>query len=113
MTVVFRPLRYGHAVQAKEIMTRISTGTVDRLEMDNFVFSLVASWDYTDVETGEPVPLEEPAALGMEQYNDLMSEFNRQMEGGGAVNPQNGVKSSSGLTPSKPAKRNSRKPQPG
>lgn len=111
--VVFRPLRYGHAIEAKEIMERITAGSVGPLEMDNFVFGLVAKWDYADIETGASIPLDQPRLLSLEQYNDLMAEFNRQMEGGGSVNPQNGVSSSSGLTPSRRVRRNSQTPQPG
>lgn len=81
--VVWRPLRYEHSLTAQEIRKRVLAGETDTKELVDYAVSLVHSWGYLDVETGEPVPLDQVLKLSMEQVNELADLFNAHMWGEG------------------------------
>lgn len=101
MTVTFRPLRYGHSIDAITLKGRIKTGEATQAEADQYIFDLVAGWDFADIETGEPIPVDQPRLLSVGQYNELIAEFNSQMKGQNTVPKTNASKPSSGPTRSK------------
>jgi len=96
--VEFKTLKYKHVILSREILAR-----GDDLEADQFVMSLVTDWDYIDVETGKKIPPGKPNELSIEQYNEVMSEFNLAMNSmaDAAVKKTNGDNSHSGLMQSK------------
>lgn len=108
MGVVFKTLKYKHKQQALAILAAIEAGTATDDDADQFVLSLVDEWDYEDAETGEPVPAGDIGELSIEQYNDLMAQFNSQMEATSTVPKQSASPSRSGSTRSKAKKSGSR-----
>jgi hypothetical protein len=107
--IEFKVLKRKHWLKAQEIYEKIEAGTAGENEILLFVVSLVKTWDFIDEETGKPLGPDDPKCiyeLSMSQYVELMGCFNERM--GVTVPKVNAESSSSGLTPSKPAKRNSR-----
>lgn len=81
----FKQLKYKHVQRARELLAKIEQNQTDQTEMDKFVFPLVADWDFTDIETGQPIPPGQPDELTIEQYNELYEAFNTQMSGDSTV----------------------------
>lgn len=101
--VIFRTLKYKHFEQSLELLAQFEAGEVEQSAVTDFVMSLVEDWDYIDPETKKKVPIGEPAELTIEQYNDCMDEFSRQMDRESKVKKTNGKPLPFGLTESKPA----------
>ncbi len=108
MTVRFKPLKYKHQLEALEIKNRLNgKGAASQKIITDYVASLLESWDYLDVETGEPVALGNFGELGLSQFNEVMDIFNQSIDLMGQaveIPKSNGSGSQSGLTESKPAK---------
>lgn len=77
----FKTLKLKHNWQAQTITQKIDKGEADEHEILEFILSLVEVWDFTDAETGEPLPLEIRVIgeLSLEQYQTLMTSFNNKM----------------------------------
>lgn len=101
MTVTFRPLRYGHSIDAITLQEKARVKEATQAELDKYVFDLVAGWDFADIETGELIPVDQPRLLSIEQYNLVVAEFNNQMKGQNTVPKASASKPSSGSTRSK------------
>jgi hypothetical protein len=101
MTVTFRTIKYKHREQSMALLAKFEAEEIEEWEVNEFVLSLVQSWDYIDPDTQEPVPVGDMGELTMEQYNDLMEEFNRQMGENAGVKKTNGSPSQFGSMGSK------------
>jgi hypothetical protein len=104
MTVTFKAIKYKHQKEAQRLLAE----GPDDAAVDAFVMGLVESWDYRDAETGEPVPVGQPDELTIEQYNEVLAEFNRLMGVGTDVPKASASPSRSGSTRSKAARKSPR-----
>lgn len=117
MTVKFRTLKYKHRLQAQELSAGLEAGTVSEKDMVEFVVDLVETWDYTDIETGEPVAAGDYGELSIDQFTEVMELFNQTMQETRAeavkkkpTESTNGSKSSYSQTGSKRTKRTASRP---
>lgn len=101
--VTFKTIKYKHKKIVDDLIKKVESEQATDDEVDAFIVSLVASWDFMDVDTGEPiqVSLEGVGELSIEQYNSLMEEFNAEMSQG--VKKKSEPKSSSGSRQTKKA----------
>lgn len=102
MTVTFKPIKYKHQQQAKDLGRAIAEKTAADNQVIEFVVSLVASWDYIDDETGQAVPVGDYMELTVDQFNELMANFNARMQAIG-VKKTKPTRSSSSSTRSRTA----------
>jgi hypothetical protein len=80
MSVKFKTLKHRHKIEAAEISGRIAAKEDGwQYEQDNFIGDLIADWDYVDPDTGQPVTVGDLGELTNEQYNEVIAEFNREM----------------------------------
>lgn len=115
--ITFRTIKYKHRRQALEIAAQAEQveaeeDPVQAQELEQAItdlaMAMVESWDLVDAETGEPIPPGEADELTMEQYDQVMTEFNRQMRERAEVPKTNASPSHSGSTRSKRARSGSR-----
>lgn len=88
--VTFRPVKYKHRKQALELYAKLDGVDVGNLgtraaaeieaEITDLMMAMVASWDYTDIETGEDIPVGEPDELSDEQYAEVVEAFNAALD---------------------------------
>src|SRR3990172_4923007 len=104
--VIFRTLKYKHQRQASELVARRANGEAIKDDQDALIMSLIESWDYVDIETGQPILPGQPDELTIDQYNEVIAEFNAQMNGQSKVKKTNALPSSSGRTRSRARSRN-------
>lgn len=82
--IKFKVLKYKHYQEARRLSADPET-TDDQVL--TFVIGLVESWDFTDQETDQALKVD-PDSMGdlaLEQYNELMGEFNSKMGTGQEV----------------------------
>lgn len=99
--VRFKTLKYKHFRRAQEILVEIKAGTATDLAADQFVVQLIEDWDYTDIETGQAIPIGELGELSLEQYTECMEAFNTRMTQASNIPKVNASPSPSGSTPLK------------
>ena len=103
MTVTFRPLKLKHYRKAQEINARVDAGEADDVEVVEFAASLVARWDFVDVDTGDRLRLSDVEELSTDQMTELLNSFSEEFVGAtGAVPKTNGSPSPSTSTPESP-----------
>lgn len=110
MTIKYKTLKYKHQREARELNEKIKAKNATPDEISLFVISLVESWDFMDVETGELLPLDNPKLaldeMSLEQFAEMNTLFNNAMEVGVAAVPKaNNGQSPSGLIKSKQARK--------
>lgn len=116
MTVKFKQIKYKHLIEAAALGMDIGGGTPMKLgdsmsaAILEFTSSMVKEWDYIDEDTGDVIPLGQYLELTIEQFNELVAEFNVSMQGvkDGVKKTKiatNGSKSSYSQTGSKRGKR--------
>lgn len=54
--ITFKPIRYRHKLEQQEIWAKIEAGEMTYEDDHKWVMAMVAAWDLTDEETGEPIP---------------------------------------------------------
>ena len=79
--VKWKVIKYKHQKKAQELSQLNESGKLSPDEATEFIVSLVADWDFKDAETGEEIPVGEYDELTLEQYEDLVSQFNDTMAG--------------------------------
>lgn len=104
--VKFR-VKYKHRKASLELEERHRAGTLTEDELTAFVMGLVIEWDFKDADTGDPIPPGQPDELTLEQYEECMEEFSKQMNSLNTVPKPNAAPSSSGSKLSKRAAKNS------
>lgn len=124
MSIVWKPIKYKHRLEAQEIGAGIVDKTISERELVEFVTGLVEDWDFIDVETGEPVAVGDYGELTEDQFVELMAAFQEKMEANkgeavkknraGLTSLRNASSSSNGSRTSAKAKQPaSRRPRPG
>lgn len=82
--IKIKELKYKHYRQAQALLKRAQAGEASDDEILTFALSLIEEWDFTDVETGQPLPLGELDELSLSQFNELKAVF-EQMKGLGVT----------------------------
>lgn len=96
--VKFKPLKFKHFRQARELNSRIDAGEADDADILLFAASLVEEWDFVDVETGKAIPLGEIDELTLDQCAQINTEFARKMGVSAEVPKESAGQSPSTLT---------------
>lgn len=105
MAVIWKAIKFKHVQQAQQMKAAIDDQTIEPVQIIEFFMPLIESWDFIDAETGQAVAAGDYAELTIEQFNELMADFNAKMHGvKDAVKKTSLAKSSYGATKSKPAK---------
>jgi hypothetical protein len=93
--VRFKTIKFKHFRQAQEINKRIESNEATDEEILLFAVSLVDEWDFVDVETQEPLALDDVDNLSMAQCGEINELFARAMGVTAEIPKENGSPSSS------------------
>ena len=99
--VEFKTIRYRHWREAMEFVTAEEAGEDRTDEYMGFVIGMVKTWDFTDPDTEEKIPVSADALYDMtvEQIKEMAGSFNRRFAQMSTVPKVSASKSSSILTP--------------
>lgn len=101
--IVFKTLKFKHSRRAGELQKAYRNEDADIEDVVTFASSLVAKWDFLDVETGEELHPGELDELSDPQVEELMEEFAKVFKKTEPVPKVNAEPSPSILMPLTPA----------
>jgi hypothetical protein len=79
--VKFKNIKFKHYRQAQALDARVNNGEASDEDVILFAVSLVAEWDFVDIDTEEEIPVGEVDELSTEQIGELILAFNSAFEG--------------------------------
>jgi len=77
--IKFKTLKFKHYREAQAINERVESGEATDEDVLRFALALVDAWDFTDADTGEPLPIGELDELSLDQCAKVNGEFARLM----------------------------------
>lgn len=78
---VWKTLRFKHILEAQQVEKGLETGETSEADLLGYVCSLLVSWPFNDVDTGEPIPCGDIGELTPEQIKILYRAFSQATNG--------------------------------